>query len=112
MVKITWNGNDVLIKAHWIVQSVQLHTLLQWKGHDCDQEPRDTVVLYVEATAEQIRALQDEFPGTITTDILGISVLPIIPGRPIWVWTPPKDYKSLPTYSYDSFVITEVPDHV
>lgn len=101
---LTWKGDmtGLDLQPKWEIESAQVHYLKRLKRGD--QILTDVYVLHVRTTSEQTKKLLKDYEGSIESGILGLPVMPIIPGQPIWVWRSPTP--SLKDGSYSAFEIT------
>lgn len=103
-MRITWIGDDtgMDLRPVWLVESAQV---LLVKNLSRDGMILGNVfVLCVKATPEQTRALLSEFGAGIKVGILGLEVLPLIAGRPVWTWLPPPGYETrVKTHNFSGF---------
>jgi hypothetical protein len=103
---ITWIGDTtgLDLKPTWEVESAQVHLVRGFRLPDGGMA--DTFVLHVRTTEDQMRMLRRDFGESISTGILGLGVLPIRPGYPVWTWNPPSGYALKPG-NYTGFNITD-----
>jgi hypothetical protein len=110
-VKLTWiaRKGQLDLSPSWIVESVLIHVLPNYKGPNGDKEPHTATLLVVKATSEQLQTIiKDYGKENIPLGILGITAIPIYPNQPIWKWVPPKGYEQIPTYEYDAFRVEAI----
>lgn len=109
-MKITWKHDTtgLDLKPSWECESAQVHWLDKYTC--ADGSIISTFVLHIRLTPAQSRKLQQDFPESVRFGMLGLEVLPLIPGQPIWVWKPPRGYEnSIKPGTYMAFDITHTP---
>lgn len=108
MPRVVWRGNRLDLKPEWIVNEVRIHTV---KGYTMlDGTKRDTMVVYFAITPEQLTKLWDDFgKKNIPTNILGLNVIPLIPGTVLWRYEMPE-YKIKEEYTAFEIHPDKAPD--
>lgn len=89
-MKIKWLTSDDIVGVgiEWEIQFARFHTVKSMRHPDGTR--RDTLVMYLSCTKEQLeKILHDNPKDCIPTNLLGLEVFPLYPNAVFWTWRYP-----------------------